>query len=64
MKATMERIESVMILLDKWGLTKDLTERERQSLEYELKGIAGTAIMESQNSIQNILPSLYIKVTK
>ena len=64
MKATIERIESVMILLDKWGLTKDLTERERQSLEYELKGIAGTAIMESQNSIQNILPSLYIKVTK
>lgn len=64
MTKTIEKIESVMTLLDNWGLTKDLTKHERQSLEFELKSIAGTAVMEAQNAIQNILPNLYNQINK
>ena len=59
MKKTKQQIESVMNILNSWGLIDKLTKHEKEVLKIELRNIAGTAIMEAQNTVQNILPHLY-----
>lgn len=59
MKQTENQIVSTIEMMKSWGILKDLTENEHQSLLCELKNIAGCAIMDSNNKIQNIMPDLY-----
>jgi len=61
---TLEAINSLMAKFQVWGMLDNLTENERQIIEINLKEIAGTAIMEAQNKIQNTLPKLYNEITK
>lgn len=59
---TLEAINSLMAKFQVWGMLDNLTENERQIIEINLKEIAGTAIMEAQNKIQNTLPNLYNEI--
>ena len=47
-----------------WGLFDKLTQNEIESIEADLKNIAGTAVMEAHNKIQNTLPEFYKEITK
>lgn len=59
---TLESINALMAKFKDWGMLDNLTENEKQSIEINLKEIAGTAIMEAQNKIQNTLPNLYNEI--
>lgn len=61
---TQQEIENLISKMDKWNLLTGLTKREIESIKQDLKRIAGTAVMEAHNKIQNILPKFYEEITK
>lgn len=61
---TKEQIESLMLKLKNWDMLKDLSQTDIESIEQDLKRIAGTAVMDANNKIQNILPDFYTELTK
>ncbi len=61
---TQKQVIAVIELLKRWDCINSLTEHENQYLLIELKNIAGTALMEANNQMQNILPSLYKSINE
>ena len=59
---TLKEINSFLAKLESWGMLKDLSDNEKQSIQDDLKHIAGTAIMEANDKIQNILPNFYNEI--
>lgn len=57
-------IEKLMVKYRCWGLFDNLTEPEVEQIECDLKQLCGTAIMEANNAIQNVLPTMYREITK
>ena len=64
MTKTLDKINQLMKQFQDWGMLDNLTEREKIQIREELKSIAGSAIMEAHNKVQNILPSLYNQITR
>lgn len=60
---TEKQIFNVVKLLTSWECLTHLTGNEKDVIFIELKNIAGTALMEANNQIQNILPNLYKQTT-
>jgi len=61
---TENAINELMNKFNNWNMLESLTEGEKQSIKQDLLNIAGVAIMEAHNKIQNILPSFYNELTK
>lgn len=50
-------------MFENWGMMNNLNANERKHVELCLRQIAGTALMEANNKLQQILPSLYHEIT-
>lgn len=61
---THKTIEYTIEKLKTWGCFDHLTENEKESIKSDLRIIAGTAVMEANSKIQNILPNFYNELTK
>lgn len=64
MERTEEKIKDVMNLFKNWGLLEKLSPNEVKTIESDLRGIAGTALIEANNKMQNMLPNMYKKITQ
>lgn len=61
---TQKAIDDTFAKLTIWGCFVHLTENEKESIKFDLQDIAGTAVMEANSKIQDILPNFYNELTK
>lgn len=63
MEKTEQEIKELIKMFENWGMMNNLNANERKHVELCLRQIAGAALMEANNKLQQILPSLYYEIT-
>ena len=64
MENTETAINELLDKMKEWGMFDSLTEREKQSIEIDLRYIAGSAIMDANQKIKDIIPELYNSIMR